>query len=473
MSDIFISYANADRPRVKPLVDALQQQGWSVWWDRKIPIGKTWDQVIDEALTDARCVIVLWSRDSIQSDWVRTEAYEAKRRKILVPALLDDVRPPLAFRSIQAANLVDWHGTLPNAEFDELAVAVAEVLSNAPLRAQVVEVPSAQARPVDRVAALETQDIERARAESRWRSPKKTGSVARTRSLVSFAIGLALSIAGSWYLTVSHRHALPVSGPSAPVSNAPVTASHPLPRTGDVRGNEKTNRPPRQSGPPLPRAGDVRVNTKDGLNYVWIAPGTFTMGCSPGDSACRDNEKPSHQVTITRGFQMGQTDVTQDAYQRVMGENPSHFKGPNLPVETVNWDEAQAYCKAVGARLPTEAEWEYAARGGSPSSRYGALEDIAWYDDPSGETHSVKQKQPNPFGLYDMLGSVFQWTADYWYRDYSSSPVSDPSGPAQGTEKTLRGGSWNNFPRSARVSFRNWLVPGSRGSNIGFRCVGE
>jgi TonB family protein len=129
VSDIFLSYASADRPRVKPLVDVLRQQGWSVWWDRTILPGKTWDQVIEAALAEARCVIVLWSRDSVQSDWVRTEADEAKRRGILVPALLDDVNIPLAFRRIQAANLADWSGVLPSAGFDQLAQAVSEILS--------------------------------------------------------------------------------------------------------------------------------------------------------------------------------------------------------------------------------------------------------------------------------------------------------------------------------------------------------
>ncbi len=131
MHDIFISYASADRPRVKPLVDALmQQKGWSVWWDRTIRAGRTFDRVIEAALNDAGCVIVLWSQTSVESDWVRTEAEEAKRRGLLVPALLDDVEIPLAFRRIQAANLVGWSGTLPSAQFDELALAVTEVLSS-------------------------------------------------------------------------------------------------------------------------------------------------------------------------------------------------------------------------------------------------------------------------------------------------------------------------------------------------------
>jgi len=129
MSDIFVSYARADLPRVKPLVYALQQKGWSVWWDRTISPGKTFDRVIEAALADAQCVVVLWSRASIESDWVRTEADDAKRRGLLVPALLDDVNIPLAFNRVQAANLVNWSGVLPSAGFEDLAGAVTEVLA--------------------------------------------------------------------------------------------------------------------------------------------------------------------------------------------------------------------------------------------------------------------------------------------------------------------------------------------------------
>jgi hypothetical protein len=150
VSDIFISYASADRARVRPLVDALTKEGWSVWWDRTIPPGKTWDQVIEAALDDARCVILLWSRDSVQSEWVRTEADEARQRGILVPALLDAVRVPLAFRQIHAANLVDWAGVSPHAEFDLLVSAVSDVLSRSaqgPDRARPISVPARASMP--------------------------------------------------------------------------------------------------------------------------------------------------------------------------------------------------------------------------------------------------------------------------------------------------------------------------------------
>ena len=228
--------------------------------------------------------------------------------------------------------------------------------------------------------------------------------------------------------------------------------------------------------PPPPAAiapGAKKVNPKDGLTYVWIPPGTFRMGCSPGDNECFDNEKPAHQVTITKGFWLGETPVTQQAWQRVTGQNPSNFKGPSLPIETVNWDEAKAYCVAIGGRLPTEAEWEYAARAGSTGARYGNLDEIAWYSGNSGsQTHEVRRKSPNAFGLFDMLGNVWQWT-EGWYGDYQPSAHSDPSGAASGQYRALRGGSWYNDPRLARVSYRGRYAPGDRLNVIGLRCVGE
>jgi formylglycine-generating enzyme required for sulfatase activity len=139
----------------------------------------------------------------------------------------------------------------------------------------------------------------------------------------------------------------------------------------------------------------------------------------------------------------------------------------------VTWNEAQAYCQTIGGRLPTEAEWEYAARAGSTAARYGNLDDIAWYSGNSGsKTHEVGKKQANAFGLYDMLGNVWQWMAD-WYGDYQSGAQNDPSGSPSGQVRALRGGSWGNSQRGVRVSGRLRGEPGYRNTYIGLRCVGE
>lgn len=239
-------------------------------------------------------------------------------------------------------------------------------------------------------------------------------------------------------------------------------------------------------------AGTTKVNSKDGLTYVWIPPGNFMMGCSPGDN-CLAPENPPHRVTITKGFWMGQTLVTQAAYQRTMNANPSYYTASRvqiaatgrdwnpsdvhvdrLPVEQVNWDEATAYCALAGMRLPTEAEWEYAARAGSKASRYGDLNAVAWWNDNSGSVpHEVGQKQPNAWKLYDMLGNMEEWTSD-WYDDnyYSHSASRDPHGPSSGQERVVRGGSWLSFAWFVRLSYRYGAKPDKRGY-IGFRCVRE
>jgi len=226
--------------------------------------------------------------------------------------------------------------------------------------------------------------------------------------------------------------------------------------------------------PTAPRKpGDPALNPKDKLIYVWVPAGTFTMGCSAGDAECAANEKPSHQVKITKGFWMGRTEVTQEAYQALTGKDPSDSKGAKLPVSNVTWDDARNYCQAAAMRLPTEAEWEYAARAGSLAPRYGDLDQIAWHrGNTGGKIHDVAERQPNAWGLYDMLGNVWEWVAD-WYSDrYEGGDATDPQGPSKGTVHTVRGGSFNVVPRYARASYRDRFEPALL-SSIGFRCVGN
>jgi formylglycine-generating enzyme required for sulfatase activity len=217
--------------------------------------------------------------------------------------------------------------------------------------------------------------------------------------------------------------------------------------------------------------GRTKVNRDDGLTYVWIAPGTFRMGCSSNDSECSDNEKPAHTVTLTRGFWIGQTLVTQAAYSKVMGSNPSTYHGGQLPVEEVTWDDAKTYCERVKMRLPTEAEWEYAARGGTAESRYAAVEDIAWFNNNAASaTHTVAQKKPNAFGVYDMLGNVREWVGD-WYGPYDAADAIDPKGPRIGEFRVGRGGSWYDSEEIARVSSRGNNGDGCGPACHGFRCA--
>ena len=214
-----------------------------------------------------------------------------------------------------------------------------------------------------------------------------------------------------------------------------------------------------------------RKNPIDGLTYARIPSGTFLMGCSPGDKECESDEKPPKSVTLTRGFWLGETEVTQEAFQKVMGNNPSYFQGKELPVESVTWEEARRYCEKVGGRLPTEAEWEWAARGGSPSARHGEVDRVGWHSgNSSGKTHPVKGKLVNGYGLYDMLGNVDEWTAD-WYQ-HSMSGGTDPTGPNTGEYRTQRGGSYHEGDsRYLRASYRGRNLAFRPSNNYGFRCA--
>jgi sulfatase modifying factor 1 len=207
---------------------------------------------------------------------------------------------------------------------------------------------------------------------------------------------------------------------------------------------------------------------------VFVAGGTFQMGSSSGDS----DEKPIHTVTVSSFF-MDKTEVTQAEYRKVMGKTPSHFRGcDDCPVEKVSWHDANAYAKKVGKRLPTEAEWEYAARRGNKSKGYtysgsNDLNSAGWYDNNSGrKTHPVAQKQPNELGLFDMSGNVWEWCTD-WYDEgyYSGSPQTDPQGSNSGTSRVLRGGSWYYYDFSCRVALRFRNAPVYWYDDLGFRLV--
>lgn len=219
------------------------------------------------------------------------------------------------------------------------------------------------------------------------------------------------------------------------------------------------------------------------LEMIWCAPGTFTMG-SPETEEGRKDDEIQHKVTLTRGFYIGKYELTQAQWQAITGKNPSNFTGINLPVEKVSWVEVNDFITALNARkigafrLPTEAEWEYACRAGTATRyywdedpQYNMIPEYAWYDSNSTmSTHEVGEKIPNAWGLYDMLGNVFEWCSDY-YAPYSANPQIDPAGPTSGTERVRRGGSWLTNSFSCRSAIRGQLIHYQRSQYLGFRLV--
>jgi formylglycine-generating enzyme required for sulfatase activity len=391
MSDIFISYANADRGKAKDIADALKRQGFSVWWDRSILPGETFDTIIDEALDAAKCVIVLWSHTSVSSDWVKTEASEGKQRGILIPVLIDDVKIPLAFRRIQAADLKDWVGKLPHLGFDNLLKAIAGILG----------------RPVQPGQKTnEVWDIESEKVHISIEEPEKIAK----------------------------------------------------------QGNSI------------------------GMKFTLIPAGEFYMGSE--ESVW---EKPVHKVKIKNPFYLGTYPVTQTEWKAVMGDNPSNFKGDDLPVKQVSWDDVQNFIKKLNEkegtykyRLPSEAEWEYACRAGT-TTRYSfgddesELDDYGWYGGGLGdETHPVGQKEPNSWGLYDMHGNVWEWVQDRWHSDYNGAPTDGSAWEGEdGASRVVRGGGWGSNAGGCRYADRDPDDPRGRGRDrdrdrdLGFRILQE
>jgi formylglycine-generating enzyme required for sulfatase activity len=231
--------------------------------------------------------------------------------------------------------------------------------------------------------------------------------------------------------------------------------------------------------------GEKQTFTVKGVSFVMIPVkgGTFQMGATAEQQGAESNEKPVHSVTLSN-YSIGETEVTQALWQAVMGANPSYYQGPNRPVEKVSWEDCQRFIKKLNAltgkkfRLPTEAEWEYAARGGSKSRgfQYAGSSDlgsVAWYTNNSGsQTQDVKTKAPNELGIYDMSGNVWEWCQD-WYGSstYNSRAVANPRGPTSGSGRVRRGGCWGNLDRGCRLAYRTNSAPSSQFNSLGFRLA--
>jgi len=453
--DIFISYAREERPQARALRELLIARDQRVFLDAEnIRPGQPWRQTIVEALQEAAAVCVLWSRAAHDPDraFVREEAGIARSLGSYFPICLDDADVPFGFGEFHYADLVYWDGEPSD---DRLPVII------------------------DQLVRL---------AHERRDPPPAHSSNAEKRSQ-ALSAGLVLSATEPVARTITidaARHPLSDGSP---------------PEWASAWGED--------------RRGVWVALTVDNVTQRlrWIPPGEFTMG-SPKDEPGRfDDESPAHQVILTQGYWLFDTPCTQALWQAVMGENPSEFQSPEHPVEGVSWDDCLSFLNRINRRLthlnlslPTEAQWEYACRAGTNTATYAgaiellgdanapALDPISWYggnsgvgfelengvkaaqwltdrqyrDDPSG-THPVKNKQPNPWGLYDMLGNVLEWCSD-GRRDYTKEGVVDPRGSVTaGAERVVRGGSWDSDARYVRCACRIQDRPDDRVSFLGFR----
>ena len=261
-----------------------------------------------------------------------------------------------------------------------------------------------------------------------------------------------------------------------------VTASFP-----PAYSSEPTSTTAAESSAQSPREGHNFTIPDLALQLIWVQPGEFTMGSPSHDPQRNKAEGPQTEVKISRGFWLGRTEVTQAQYQKITGENPSHFQeaGENHPVEHVSWTDAMDFCKKLNDRertagrlpsgyqytLPTEAQWEYAYRAGTTTEYPDDPAAMAWHDGNSnGATHPVATRRPNPWGFYDMAGNILEWTYD-WYDPYPGGSVTDPKGPKRGYYRTARGGSWRKELRVTRSAARSGGSEARVDYTIGFRLA--
>ncbi|MBD3334715.1 MAG: SUMF1/EgtB/PvdO family nonheme iron enzyme [Candidatus Eisenbacteria bacterium] len=243
----------------------------------------------------------------------------------------------------------------------------------------------------------------------------------------------------------------------------------------------------KEAAPTEPRTRDFEIYPGVMMEFVWIPPGEFVMGSPFTEKERSYDEGPRHPVTITEGFWLGRYEVTQEQWTGVMGSNPALGEpAPDIPIQNISFSDAQDFVMTLnekaGAelyRLPTEAEWEYACRAGTETAYYygdnpNALRRYAIYNRSSGHrVRAVGQRKPNPWGLYDMYGNVWEWCSDWYAETYSQRPQTDPQGPPEGSERVIRGGSWGSYAPQCRSAFRGHTTPLRTNSAIGLRLVRE
>lgn len=427
---VFISYASADKAIADRVCDTLEKAGVPCWIaPRDIPPSADYPAAIVEAVRSTRVLVLVLTEHAAGSPHVLSEvghAFNGKKR--IIPFRLSAA--PLPEDLEYFLSLTQWLDA-PDGCTDDNLKRLTEATRGALAGATTVRGPVLLRR------------------NTRW---------------LVLAVAVLAVIIGTVIIWRSRRAS--IRNPTQP---AAVTT------TSSTAGNGAA-----LEMPPAAAKPKTWVNPMNGQTYVWIPPGEFTMGCSEADSECTDDEKPTHPVSIDKGFWLGQTEVTLAAYRKYADRHGATVPegAGDMPATEVSWAEAKTYCAAVGGRLPTEAEWEYAARGGKPGAYYGVVPEIAWYAGNSGDApHAVGKKKPNAYGLYDVLGNVREWVLDRYFNKYdvaapaTGDAVEQPLAPNAST--VARGGFWESEAAAIRVSHRSALATDSADPSIGWRCASD
>jgi formylglycine-generating enzyme required for sulfatase activity len=453
MADVFISYAKEDRASAERLSRALERHGFSVWWDREILAGADFYNVISDELHAAACVVVIWSKHSTASRWVRDEAREGLERNALVPVLIDAIEPPMGFGSIHAEDLSGWTGGDDHPGLTRLIKAVSHVSVSGSTRpvqpAGVQDHRQGTAQPL----LSEAGRLDRTAEEGR-RARRRMILVVAAIAVLAAAAAIAASTLIEW--------------------------KDEAPRRNLVDGREV----------PMGRIGEPYRDCPQCPEMVPLAPGWFRMGASWLDREAQSDERPIKEIVIDYSFAIGRTEVSFAEWQACVDDGGCHGYVPDdyrwgrgaRPAIFVSWDDAQTYVDWLRGktgkdyRLASEAEWEFACRAGT-ESKYPFGDEItpvlANYDRNEGKTKEVGSYPANAWGIHDMNGNVWEWVEDVWHDSHSGRPT-DGKPRLEGADpqdKVVRGGSWDDRPRRARCISRNGKDRDQRENEIGFRVA--
>ena len=419
---VFVSFASEDVELARRAVDSLERSGFRCWFsERDIEPAASYPASITDAVAHSGALLLILTESANTSPHVVREI-------------------ELAFNARRPILPIRMSGVLPSSDLDYFL---------------------SKTQWLDAGSTLDDAELER--VERRLGELLRGGTgvrrrIAGLRLLPSLAVGAALLVAAAAIVVWMTRP-----------QQIPADTTTPGP------GGTQTRATPAQDSTALSGV-TVRVNPRDGQTYVWVPPGRFVMGCSTGDPDCEDDEHPAHMVDIKSGFWLARTEATSGQYDKSSdgGKSARAAANENLPKTELSWAEAKAYCLSVGGRLPSEAEWEYAARAGTTVRYYDSLPTIAWFADNADEQlHPVGTKAPNAFGLHDMLGNVSEWVRDRYYNKYDdasdATALEEPlAGNASGV---ARGGSWISDAQGVRASRRLEMLPDAQESHIGFRCA--
>jgi formylglycine-generating enzyme required for sulfatase activity len=444
---IFISYASEDAAVAERVRSGLEQAGVACWIaPRDIKPGTSFPAAITAAIRECRAQLLLLTAQANTSRHVLSEVELAfNAGKPILAVLIGKTTPSPDLQYFISTS--HWFDADVSFDDDDLAKLKIDL---------------------DTLLAGERVRADQAAASARL--------VLRQRMVIAGAIVAALLIAGAAVYLLSRpglQAPVPVAvnEAAAPkVESPPATGPPPAAAPAPAPVSEPAPPPASPPASPSPRS---KINQADGQAYLWIPPGSFAMGCSSGDGDCEPDEMPVHTVRIRRGFWLARTEVTNAQYEkRSKGSRRADGAGNSHPAVGMDWSEAKAYCAAIGGRLPTEAEWEYAARAGSRERYYDTLSEVAWFENNSDDrSHPVGQKAPNAYGLHDMLGNVYEWVLDRYYNKYDDTTDAVEEPLASNASAVARGGAWHSEGKDVRVSNRFGVPPDYADANVGLRCA--